>query len=97
MERTSLLVPANMQDLQPGLLDPRQRSCRDFQLWEAASPLPGEPVPTEIKRGGRWAEHMMLNCRGDWRLVAGSGRMLPLLSGYLGLMVIFLSPYTLGT
>lgn len=46
----------------------------------------------EIKRGGRLAEHMILRCLGHWRLVAGGGRMLPLLSGYLGLMVIFMSP-----
>lgn len=48
--------------------------------------------PVEIKRAGRLAEHKILNCLGDWRLVAGGGRMLSLLAGYLGLLVIFLSP-----
>lgn len=52
--------------------------------------------PEEIKGAGRLAERSeLLNCLGDWRLVAGSAGgswMLPLLAGYLGLMVIVLSP-----
>lgn len=40
-ERTSLLIPASMQALELGLLEPWQRSCRRFQLWEGASPGSG--------------------------------------------------------
>ena len=29
--------------------------------------------PAEIKRGGRLAEHMILNCLGDWRLLVVAG------------------------
>lgn len=43
--------------------------------------------PAGIRRGGRLAEHMTLSCRGGWGLVAVGGGILPLLSGYLGLMV----------